>query len=219
MGILLFKKLKLGKQITTEKTEKFKYKYKYKNLVFLFISVIIASFILKFRPLTPLISDLNYLGYLAAFILGMLFTYTLTVAPATTALYNLGGILNPFLVASIGAVGSVISDYLIFRFVRDKLMDEIKELSEEINKFTKPVSNLIIPENTRIVIWHGIAHSRIWKTLIPIIAGLIIASPLPDELGVAIFGAAKYEPKKFIIYSYLLNFIGILVITSLSTYF
>ena len=93
--------------------------------------------------------------------------------------------------------------------------NEIKLLSEEINQLTKPVSNLVFPEKIRVIIWRKISRSRIWKTLVPIFAGFIIASPLPDELGVAIFGAVKYEPRRFLLISYILNFIGILIVTSI----
>jgi len=193
-----------------------KFEWKHHNLILLAVSVVIAFYILKFQPVLSFIHGLSYLGYAAAFILGMMFTYALTVVPATAVLYNLGQQLNPLLIALIGAFGSVVSDYLIFRFVRDKLINEIKLLSKEINHLTKPVSDLVFTEEITVVLWKKITRSRIWKHLIPIIAGFIIASPLPDELGVAIFGAAKYEPKRFIIISYCLNFVGILAVTSLA---
>jgi hypothetical protein len=193
-----------------------KFEWKYHNLILLMVSVIVAYFILRFKPVSSLIQNLSYLGYVAAFIFGMLFTYALTVAPATAVLYDLGHQLNPFLIASIGAFGSVLSDYLIFRFVRDKLMDEIKLLSEEISQLTQPISSLVFSEKIRIIIWKRISRSKIWKIIIPIVAGFIIASPLPDELGAAMFGAIKYEPKKFLIFSYFLNFLGILAVTSLA---
>src|SRR3989338_10588416 len=118
-----------------------KLEWKHHNIILLLVSIIIAYYILKFKPVLSFIYDLSYLGYFAAFIFGMLFTYALTAIPASVALYNIGGNFNPFLIAFIGAFGSVLSDYLIFRFVRDRLMDEIKSLSEEINKFTKPISD------------------------------------------------------------------------------
>lgn len=193
-----------------------KFEWKYHNLILLIVSVIVAYFILRFKPVLSFIHDLSYLGYVAAFIFGMLFTYALTVIPATAVLYNLGHQLNPILIALVGAFGSVVSDYLIFRFVRDKLMGEIKLLSKEINQLTRPMSSLVFSEKIRVVIWKRISRSKIWKVIIPIVAGFIIASPLPDELGAAMFGAIKFEPKKFLVFSYFLNFIGILTITSLA---
>ncbi len=193
-----------------------KFEWKHRNLVLLFIGVVVAYFILTFKPIISLIHGLSYFGYATSFVLGMFFTYALTAIPASAALYNLGENFNPFLIAFIGAFGSVLGDYLIFRFVRDRLMNEIKLLSEEVNTLTEPLSNLVTTKRIRIIIWKKISHSRIWKLLIPVIAGLIIASPLPDEIGVAILGAAKYEPKKFLIFSYCLNFVGILIVTSLA---
>ena len=211
-----YNRSKVNRKLETTFGEIKKFQWKHHNLILLFISIVAAYFILTFKPIISLIHGLSYFGYAASFVLGMLFTYALTAIPATAALYNLGENFNPFLIAFIGAFGSVISDYLIFRFVRDRLMVEIKLLSKEINNLTEPLSNLVSTKRMRIIIWKKISSSRIWKTLVPVIAGFIIASPLPDEIGVAIFGAAKYEPKKFIIISYCLNFVGILVVTSVA---
>ena len=46
----------------------------------------------------------------------------------------------------------------------------------------------------------------------PVLGTLVIASPLPDELGVAMLGLAKTDKKSFLIISYLGNFLGILAI-------
>lgn len=193
-----------------------KFHWKYRNLIFLIMSIAIAYFLFKSQYLIDAISELKHFGYIGALIAGMLFTYGLTTAPATAILYMLGKNLNPFLIAILGAGGAVVSDYLIFKFVKDKLMEEIKTLSEEISNRSRPFSNLILSEQFRVMIWKKISRSRVWKKIIPIIAGFIIASPLPDELGAALFGASKYEPKKFILYSYLLNFAGILGISYLA---
>lgn len=214
------KKYSYNKNKTNKKFEKTVYKiekfeWKHRNLILLFISVVVAYFILRYKPITSLIHGLSYFGYLASFVLGMLFTYALTAIPASVALYNLGESFNPFLIAFIGAFGSVISDYLIFRFVRDRLMTEIKLLRKEIDNLTHPISSLVFTEELKIIIWRKISRSKTWKLLVPVIAGFIIASPLPDELGVAIFGAAKYDPKKFLLFSYCMNFIGILAISYL----
>jgi len=211
-----YNRSKINRKITKTVNKIQKFHWKYRNLILLLISFVVAYFILSYKPISSFVQGFAHLGYLAAFILGMLFTYALTAVPATAALYNLGGTINPFLIALIGALGSVLSDYLIFRFVKDRLMDEIKLFVEEVNNLSKPISDLVFPERMRVLAWKKISKSRIWKYLIPVMAGFIIASPLPDELGVAIFGATKYEPKKFLIFSYCANFIGIFAIASLA---
>lgn len=193
-----------------------KFEWKHHNIILLIVSFLIAYYILKSGYFYVFISKLGDLGYAGSFIGGIFFAYGLTAAPAAVALYVLGKTLNPFFIALVAASGAVISDYLIFRFVRDKLMKEIKLLSEEISQLTRPVSSLVFTKEIRVIIWRRIARSRIWKTLIPIIAGFIIASPLSDELGAALFGAVKFEPRKFIIYAYCLHFVGILALTSLA---
>ncbi|MDI6798646.1 MAG: hypothetical protein QMD12_01450 [Candidatus Aenigmarchaeota archaeon] len=191
-----------------------KFHWKYRNLIFLTISIILAYFLLKSKHVVELILGLKNFGYISAFIVGIFFAYGLTAAPATAILYILGKDLNPFLIASLGACGAVLSDYLIFRFVRDKLIEEITRLSEEVSK---PFSHFKLSEQIRFTLWEKISRTRVWNKIIPIIAGFIIASPLPDELGAALFGASKYEPRRFIFYSYLLNFVGILGISYLAT--
>ena len=42
--------------------------------------------------------------------------------------------------------------------------------------------------------------------------GLILASPLPDELGVAVLGFSKMRLKYFALLSFVFNFLGIAVI-------
>ncbi len=206
---------------TTEKTiiKIGKYHWKYKNLIFLVISFIAAYYIISSEQVSSLIQELGNFGYMASFLAGMFFSYGITTAPATVALFNLGQNLNPFLIALIGASGTVISDYIIFRFVRDRLLDEIKLLSKDVKTLTKPVSALFFWEELRIRLWRAISHSKLWNVIIPVIAGFIIASPLPDEIGVALFGAIKFDPKKFIAVAYFLNFAGILVISSLARLF
>ena len=212
------KKVKYPEKVyrTTEKTIRRieKYQWKYRNIMLLVLSIFVAYYILRSEQVVSFIQGFGNLGYPAAFIAGLFFSYGITIAPATVALFNLGQTLNPFLIAQIGAIGTVISDYIIFKFVRDRLLDEIKTLSKEVRTLTKPVSSLFFWEEFRVRLWRAVSHSKVWQMMIPVIAGLIIASPLPDEIGVALFGAVKFDTKKFVVIAYLLNFVGILIIAS-----
>jgi uncharacterized membrane protein YdjX (TVP38/TMEM64 family) len=211
-----FAKSKLNNQISNH-VKRLK-KWKYKNLFLFFLSLVLAYFMLKNEESLSFLKSLNHLGYFSAFLAGMLFTSSLTVAPATALIYTLGSAFNPLALAFIGAFGSLLSDYLIFRFVKHRLIDEIKLLQEEINNFLKPVTKGFIPKDLklRLYIWQKTTQSR-FKWLIPAIAGFIIASPLPDEFGVALLGAAKYETKRFAILSYFLNFMGIFLVAAIGS--
>ncbi|MBI2547078.1 MAG: hypothetical protein HYW23_01380 [Candidatus Aenigmarchaeota archaeon] len=189
-----------------------KYRIKYRNLLFIAMSLVAAYLILTNNQTSSFIGSLGNLGYVSAFIVGLFFTFAFTTAPATVAFFDLGHFLNPVALALIGAAGSVISDYLIFRLVRDRLFKEIQMLSKEVDALTKPISSLFFWKELQMRIWHGIRKSEIWHVIVPAFAGFIIASPLPDEIGVAIFGAVKFNPKKFIIITFVLHFIGILLV-------
>lgn len=190
-------------------------KWKYKNLLALIASIFLAYFIFRSEIGFWIEENLGYFGYFSAFLAGMFFTFSLTTAPATALIFSLGREFNPFLVALIGGLGSVLSDYIIFKFVKDRLMDEIKLLHEEVDNFLKSrkFSTKLIPKDLRLRVWlwQKTSHSKL-KWFIPIIAGFIIASPLPDEIGVALLGAARFDTKKFFPFSYLFNFLGILAI-------
>jgi len=169
-------------------------------MIFLIVSIIIAYIFVNNELFYEAIESIGQFGYIGAFIAGMLFTYALTTIPATAALFVLSKTLEtPFIIALIGATGSVISDYIIFRFVRGRLLDELQETGKEI--LGKRIKIRINPK--------GLAAK-----FIPILAGLVIASPLPDEIGVALLAASRIRITKFIQYCFLFNFIGIFVITS-----
>ncbi|MEM5797720.1 MAG: hypothetical protein QW818_02685 [Candidatus Aenigmatarchaeota archaeon] len=191
-----------------------KYQWKYRNLILLITSFVVGYYILRSPQVEYFIHLLGNFGYLASFVAGIFFTYGLTAVPATAILFTLGQDLNPFLIAFTGAIGSVISNYFLFIFIRDRLLVEINSLLKEVKSLTKPVSFLFFWKELRIRIWQAISKSKIWQLITPVIGGFIIASPLPNELAAAMFAAVKFEPKKFIIVTYLLSFIGILAIAS-----
>ena len=179
------------------KTEKLVWNYK--NLILLIISIIIAIFILKSEFTKTFILSLGRLEYLGVFISGLFFSYGLTTAPSISMLYLLSRNLHPVDVAAFGAIGAFLSDYLIFKFVKHSLSDEIKKLSNKI-RFHPHLNKTYI---------------KILKKLAPLIAGIIIASPLPDELAASILGSINVSDKKFILISLGSNFIGILIIALL----
>lgn len=53
------------------------------------------------------------------------------------------------------------------------------------------------------------------KKISPLIAGFIIASPIPDEFAAVLFGIEKYKLRDFLILTFVSKFIGILFIVGL----
>lgn len=163
----------------------------------LFIGIIIITVILiatgKMHELVKITGNFGIIGVLIS---GIFFGYWFTVIPATASLIYFTETFNPIIVAFIGATGTMIGDLIIFNFIKNQLPDEIENIisKSKIKKLRK----------TRFY----------W--LIPAIAGFIIASPLPDEIGVSLLGIYKFNTNKFMLLSFLLNFIGILIITGIA---
>ncbi|MCC7356386.1 MAG: hypothetical protein IT410_02110 [Candidatus Doudnabacteria bacterium] len=179
----------------------FKYKtWKYQNTTFLLISLVVFFYFADSEFVQNLINQLGSLGYFGAFITGIFFVSTFTVAPAAVVLFHLADHLNPFEVAILAGLGAVVGDYLIFRFFKDKVLTELRPLFE----------NLTGPRISRLL------HTPYFAWLLPVIGATIIASPLPDELGVGILGIAKMKPWKFLILSFFLNAMGIFIIVTLA---
>ena len=177
-----------------KKTEKLVWNYK--NLIVLILSIILAVFILKSDFLRISLLKLGNLEYAGVFIAGLFFSYGFTTVPSISIIYLLSQNLNPFLVALIGMIGAVISDYFIFRFIKYGLIDEIKRIKIRF-RFNQHFRK---------------SYVKILKNIAPLISGLILASPLPDEVAVSILGSIRYNDIKFIFISCLSKFLSILII-------
>lgn len=139
---------------------------------------------------------INGFGYIGAFITGILFVSVFTVAPASVVLFFLAETLNPLLVAVFAGAGAVVGDYLIFRFLRDRVFDELKPL------FLNNGGNLLV---------------KLFKTpyfawFLPLFGAFIIASPFPDEVGIGLLGASKLKNWQFLLLTFLLNTVGIFIV-------
>lgn len=173
------------------------YMSKYPKFLLLFITFIIAYLLFSGRDYGPFQSFIIGLGYSGTFVAGILFTYGFTSAPATAIFLILAEHQNIYLASFIGGLGALIGDLFIFSFIRQSFADEIKKLSSEriVNYFSSKVPGLIK------------------KYTLPVAAGFIIASPLPDEIGVSLLAASTIiSTKVFMIISYLLNTAGIFAI-------
>lgn len=135
-----------------------------------------------------------------SFLAGMGFTSLFTLAPASVVLMEIANVYSPLPVALIGAAGAVLGDLLIFMFVRDSLSDGAMMLLDAP-----------LRQRLRVLRHHPLLH---W--ILPLTGAIIIASPLPDELGLALMGFSKMDARVFIPISYAMNLLGILGITMLA---
>ena len=175
--------------------------YKYKNLTILFLSFIFAGFLYQFEEFHNFLLSVGEYGYIGAFLAGLLFVSSFTFATAVVVLLVLAEKLNPYEIAMLAGAGGVLGDFLIFRFVKDGLAEEITPLFQKFGG--KHVRALL--------------HTKYFSWSLPLIGALIIVSPLPDELGVSLLGVSKMSTARFLFLSFILNFIGAFLVISASS--
>lgn len=172
----------------------------YKNTALLLVSLIVFYLIADTKFANEAISKVGSFGYFGALITGIFFVSIFTVAPAVAVLYHLAQILNPWGIAIMAGLGAMIGDYIIFRFIRDRIFDELQPL------FDKFGGTLI----------KKLFFTPYFSWLLPIFGAVVIASPIPDEVGVSMMGASKIKGWQFILITFALNAIGIFLIVTLA---
>ncbi len=176
-------------------------KWKYPYLTLIVISVFVAIFLASNETFKGWLTSLGSLEYIGALLAGSLFVSSFTAAISIVLIGIMSDNINPMALALIGGVGAVMGDYLVFKFVKSHLQDEL------IMLFGKQETNYV----------KHILKSKYIAWMLPILGGFIIASPLPDELGVSLLGMSKMSDAKFILISYISNAIGILMIASVAS--
>src|SRR3989344_3479464 len=178
-------------------------KHLMRDLVIIAVSVAVAVFLARTGVVEKFMAFAGGFKIIASFVAGLFFTSIFTTAPAMVALAVLARDFPPIWVALVGALGASLVDFLIFRFVRDDLAKDASSIFRA--KIRKKFVRLF--------------HHGPLKWLLVLLGGAIIASPLPDELGLALLGLAKIRTRTLLPLSYIMNFIGILAIVSVARLF
>lgn len=167
------------------------------DLAIVVLSIFIAVILVQTRVITNILSTTLELKALGSFIAGMFFTSVFTTTPAIVTLGEISQTNSIVSTAFFGALGAVVGDMIIFKFVRDRLSDHFFVLIKH-NGWWRRVKALF-----------KLRYFR-WGTFL--VGGLIIASPFPDELGISLLGLSKMKTRLFVLVSFVFNFIGIIII-------
>lgn len=171
--------------------------WKYRNTGLLIASLVLFLLIAKTTFVHDIIAHIGTWGYPGIFITGIFYVFTFTAVPALAILNAFTAIHAPLTIAVIAGLGSALGDFLIFRFVRDEITEELKPLFKKMEGSTTV---------------YRLFHTPYFLWLTPILGAFIIASPFPDEVGVGMLGMARMKNRLFIPISILLNTIGIFLI-------
>ena len=170
---------------------------KYPKFTFLFATILLAYLFFNDSHFAWLRNFLPSLGYPGIFITGMLYDYGFTAIPAAAILIIFSKLPNIVVAGFIGGLGAFLADLIIFKFIRISFNDEVKKLSKE--KFIRKLNRAI--------------SKRIKKYLLPAAACFIMASPLPDEIGVTMLAATtKLSAKQFAVITYVVDTLGVFAV-------
>lgn len=177
--------------------------HKYPKLILLCLSFLAAYVLYHLGFFAWIEHAVNGYGYVSLFFGGLLFSFGFTTPFAIGVFVAMSGHVNPFIAAPVAGIGAVLADEIIFNLIRfETFRDEIHRL-----------------KSTRLIrwmeqmIWHDDFSEKLRKWVLLSFAGIIIASPFPDEFGVALMSAAtQIDRKTFGVVAFFMNTTGILII-------
>lgn len=173
-------------------------RYEYKHTTMSILSVIAFVFILDTALVQAVIHYIQHLGLWGVFIAGILYTSFFTAAPAIALIIALSGDYNPLLVGLIGGLGSVVGDLIILKIFEEKIGYELKPLAKKfhLKGFLRRIKRR--KERERSLLF----------------GMFVLASPLPDELGIALMGLSKFNVVYLMLIAYIMNCIGVMIVAA-----
>lgn len=199
----LFKFKKKKKFWSFLKREK-KFKIRYPRLL-AFVLTIIVAIVLFYEWLNSEVfhNFLTSLWYLGTFLWWLLYSYGFTSTSATAVLLIIAKEKILLLSILIAGVWALISDLVIFFFAKTSLLKEINALKKEA--FVVKIRNFL---KKTFGSWY--------RHIMPIVAWILIMSPLPTEIWVTMLASRnKMSTKKFLLIAYILHTIGIAIILTI----
>lgn len=179
----------------------FEHKKLIRDGIIVLASVGVAALLVSGDWLEIFLHSIKGFEYLGSFVAGIFFTLFFTAIPATAVLGEIAQENSLIVTALLGGLGALCGDLIIFRFVKQHVSADFEYIIRSLKKEKR-------------FLWF---HSKFWKLKavrfsIPLLGALIIASPLPDELGLALLGLSKVKTTTMIPLSLALNTLGIFVI-------
>jgi hypothetical protein len=175
-------------------------KWRYRNTALLAGSVILLLVFADHAIIRGIMSSISELGYIGLFFAGFFIVSTFTIVPATLLLSEMSNVYGFWETVALATLGAIAGDFIIFKFIKDKVSQELLQLFDDIGR-ERHLSRLF--------------HSPLLAWLTPVIGAAIIASPLPDEIGLGILGVARMSNIKFLLLVTTLDFMGIILLVSI----
>lgn len=174
---------------------------KYPKLVIFMVTIIIAITLFYEWMHSPAVNNfLLSLWYWGTFLWWLFYSYGFTSTSATAILLILSKNVSLVFAILTAGIWALISDILLLKFAKNHLLQELTMLKEEpvVMKFRVFLKKIF---------WAP------YKYIMPVVAGILIMTPLPTEIGITILASRKnLSMKTFMIVAYILHTIGITII-------
>jgi hypothetical protein len=163
---------------------------------FLLASIAATIILVKTDVIARIFVHAQEYDTLASFVSGFFFSSGIATPPAMVALAESAAYVPLWELCVVGAIGSVAGDLLLFRFMRSRLLEYVLDVSlhPSVRRFGRRV-----------------AASPLWW-LGPIAGAIVVASPLPDELGLIMMGLSSIRLWQFVSLAFVANVAGIYAI-------
>jgi hypothetical protein len=167
-----------------------------RDVAIIVFTVLVAVFLSSVGFFSFILSFNTGLGFLNSLVTGIFFTSVFTTPFSIATFTELAHTTNIWHMALWGGIGAIIGDLILFVFIRDNLADDVTYI-------------LRAPRYRKFFL---IFKQRIFRWITPLIGAMIIASPFPDELGIMMMGLSRLSIAALIPISFVMNFIGIILI-------
>jgi uncharacterized membrane protein YdjX (TVP38/TMEM64 family) len=108
--------------------------------------------------------------------------------------------VNPFVGGILGGLGSLIADLMIFEVMRFEFFHD------ELHR----IRSTAVVQKIHAVLHHERFPKKLREYLLWSFAGIIIASPLPDEFGIILVSSlTDIKERSFALFCFIINSIGI----------
>jgi hypothetical protein len=162
-------------------------------LLLSYAAVCVAALALDPHDVAMFVAPLGLVGIFAT---GVMYTYGFTSGLALVAAPIFGLVYPAITVALVGGAGAALADTSILVFLREKMAREIREVAQ--SRFFRLISRLPLLGHPRVKAALGVA---------------VLASPLPDEIGVALIAAGgALSTRMFVVASFAANALGLWVL-------
>ncbi len=172
--------------------------YKYKGLTLIALSILLTIILSKYNFLNQILFNVRHVPFLGSFLAGILYVSTSTAILGILIILDLSKTLSPIQIAVIAGIGATFADFVLFRFLKDDVLSELTPIYNKLGG--KHLTELM--------------HHKYLRWSLPIVGAIIIASPLPDEIGISLMGLTKIKSYQFVVLSLILNIIGVFLLVS-----